>query len=62
MRLEILDKAEDDLVDGYRFYEAREPGLGTYFLQSLYSDIESLRFCAVVGCRRDPTWIRQHLR
>ena len=62
MRLEILDKAEDDLVDGYRFYEAREPVLGTYFLQSLYSDIESLRFYAVVGCRRDPARIRQHLR
>jgi hypothetical protein len=43
MRLEILDKAEDDLVDGFQFYDTQQPGLGAYFLQSLYSDIESLK-------------------
>lgn len=43
MRIEILDKAEDDLVAGFQFYEAKEIGLGTYFLESLYSDIESLK-------------------
>lgn len=43
MRLEILDKAEDDLVEGYQFYENQQPGLGAYFLQSLYSDVESLK-------------------
>ncbi len=46
VRLEILDKAEEDLVAGFRFYEARVSGLGTYFLQSLYSDIESLQIYA----------------
>lgn len=42
MRIEILDKAHGDLVDGFRFYESHEAGLGTYFLDSLYSDIDSL--------------------
>ena len=42
MRIEILDKAEDDLVAGFQFYEAQEIGLGAYFSESLYSDIESL--------------------
>ncbi len=42
MRIEILDKAEGDLVDGFRFYESHEAGLGAYFLDSLYSDIDSL--------------------
>jgi len=51
VKLAILDKAEDDLVAGFRFYEAREPGLGTYFLQSLYSDIESLRLYAGIHRR-----------
>ena len=46
MRIEILDKAENDLVEGYLFYETQRAGLGTYFLESLYSDIESLRLYA----------------
>jgi hypothetical protein len=28
MRVEVLDEAEQDLVDGAHFYEAQEPGLG----------------------------------
>ena len=43
MRLEILDVARDDLIEGFRFYEDKEAGLGGYFLATLYSDIESLR-------------------
>jgi hypothetical protein len=31
------------LIQGHRFYEDREVGLGSYFLDSLYSDIDSLR-------------------
>ena len=42
MRIEILDAAEKDLIDGFRFYEARSEGLGSYFLDSIFSDIESL--------------------
>ncbi|UVT15587.1 MAG: type II toxin-antitoxin system RelE/ParE family toxin [Nitrospira sp.] len=42
MRIEILDEAQEDLIHGFRFYEGREAGLGTYFLDCLYSDIDSL--------------------
>ena len=44
MRVRILSVAEIDLEDGYRFYEAQSPGLGSYFLDSLFSDIDSLAF------------------
>ncbi len=46
MILRILDRAEDDLVAGWRFYEAQQSGLGAYFLDSLYGDIESLHLYA----------------
>ena len=42
MRIEILDSVEKDLVDGFDFYEYQSEGLGEYFLDSLFSDIESL--------------------
>jgi len=40
--IQILDEAQDDLITGFHFYEDREPKLGSYFLDCLYSDIESL--------------------
>jgi hypothetical protein len=43
VRVQILDLAKEDLIQGHRFYEEREAGLGSYFLDSLYSDIDSLR-------------------
>ena len=43
MTVEILDKAEDDLVHGFQFYEAQQRGLGSYFLESLFADMESLQ-------------------
>jgi hypothetical protein len=43
MRIEILDQATEDLVEGYHFYEAKQTGLGSYFLSNLFGDIESLR-------------------
>ena len=42
MRIEILDEAQEDLIQGFRFYEGREVGLGSYFLDCLFSDIDSL--------------------
>jgi hypothetical protein len=51
MKLQILDRAENDLVAGYRFYEDRELGMGQHFLQELYSDIESLRLYAGIHRR-----------
>jgi len=42
MQVRILEPAERDLENGYLFYEAQSSGLGSYFLDSLYSDIDSL--------------------
>ena len=44
MQLEILEYAERDLESGFHFYERQRPGLGDYFLDSLYSDIDSLAY------------------
>ena len=46
MRIRTLNAAQHDLRDGYRFYELQEKGLGTYFLDSLYADIDSLMLFA----------------
>jgi plasmid stabilization system protein ParE len=43
VRIEILDKAEDDLVNGFKFYEEQQPGLGAYFRENLSADIDSLQ-------------------
>ncbi len=44
MQVRILNTAEWDLENGYRSYERQSPGLGSYFLDSLYSDIDSLSY------------------
>ena len=44
MKIEILPSASQDLVDGYWFYEKQSPGLGSYFKDTLFSDIDSLAF------------------
>ena len=44
MKVQILDETQQDLVEGYRFYESQVAGLGDYFLDSLFSDIDSLQF------------------
>jgi plasmid stabilization system protein ParE len=43
MKIKILESAKQDLREGYHFYESQETGIGSYFLESLFSDIESLR-------------------
>jgi hypothetical protein len=57
VRIQILDEAEEDLLRGFRFYEKQRSGLGDYFLDSLYSDIDSLHLFAGIhpwyfGCQR----------
>lgn len=44
MKIEILDEARQDLVDGFKFYESCEQGVGQYFFDSIFADIDSLRF------------------
>ena len=42
MKVRVLESARKDLVDGFYFYEKQADGIGTYFLESIYSDIDSL--------------------
>jgi hypothetical protein len=44
VKIKILSAAGADLEEGYQFYESQSPGLGSYFLDSLYSDIDSLAY------------------
>jgi len=46
MKLRILPSASQDLMDGFSFYEAQGESLGSYFLESLFSDIDSLKLYA----------------
>ncbi len=46
MNITILPSARDDLANGFDFYERQREGLGNYFYESLFSDIESLRLYA----------------
>ena len=52
MKIQILDEAEQDLIDGFRFYEAQNQGLGDYFFDSLFSDIDSLQLYAGIHARQ----------
>jgi hypothetical protein len=49
MTVLILPSARDDLSKGFDFYERQEEGLGNYFQESLFSDIESLRLYAGIA-------------
>ena len=46
MIIRILDPAKVDLLDGFFFYEKQEENIGDFFLNTLYSDIDSLRIYA----------------
>ena len=42
MKIAISRSADRDLLAGFRFYEAQSRGVGRYFLDSLFADIDSL--------------------
>jgi hypothetical protein len=42
VKISIQPSALADLRVGFRFYEKQQTGLGGYFLDSLFSDIDSL--------------------
>jgi plasmid stabilization system protein ParE len=42
MKIRILSSALQDLREGFEFYEKQAEGIGAYFLDSLFSDIDSL--------------------
>ena len=43
MKIIILPSAQSDLAAGFAFYDNQEEGLGIYFMESLFSDIDSLK-------------------
>jgi plasmid stabilization system protein ParE len=71
MTIRILPSAVRDLDDGYDFYERQEPGAGDYFIDSISSDISSLRIFAGIhrkrgdhfrfSSKRFPYWIYYRL-
>jgi len=46
MKIRISEAAEQDHIDGHRFYERQSAGLGAYFVDSILADIESLQLYA----------------
>ena len=49
MRIRILSSAVKDLHAGRLFYERQGEGLGAYFFDSLFSDIDSLALYAGIN-------------
>ena len=43
MKIIILPSAQSDLAAGFAFHANQEEGLGIYFMESLFSDIDSLK-------------------
>lgn len=46
MNVLLHEDVKQDLSLGFDFYEGQEKGLGNYFLDSLWADLESLRIYA----------------
>ena len=44
MNVIVSSDAEDDLLDGFWFYDRQSPGLGDYFRSCLIADIETLAY------------------
>ena len=42
MKVRVLRSALDDLAAGRRFYDRQQKGVGAYFFDSLFSEIDSL--------------------
>jgi hypothetical protein len=58
VKIEILDLAERDLLDGFHFYEEQAEGLGLYFLENLYRDIDLLKRYAGIHLKPHRTYYR----
>ena len=42
MKVLVSESAVKDLLAGFRFYERQSEGVGQYFLDALFADIDSL--------------------
>jgi plasmid stabilization system protein ParE len=52
-QVRIARSAEADLLEGYVFYERQQAGVGDYFLDSLYADIDALALYAGIHPKPD---------
>lgn len=48
----VLSEVADDLNEGRTFYDQRKTGVGDYFWDGLYTDIESLMIYAGIHARQ----------
>ena len=62
MKIRVLASACNYLLNGHRFYEAQGEGLGDYFLDSLFAEIDSLRIYAGIHQRTDAGYYRLLVR
>jgi hypothetical protein len=46
VKIKILKSPKNDLKESYWFYEKQQKGIGSYFLEAISADIESLRLYA----------------
>jgi len=51
VNIRLLDLAEADLLAGFELYEGRASGIGWYFIETLFSEIDSLHLYAGVHRR-----------
>ncbi|MFW6053153.1 MAG: hypothetical protein ACOC8I_04520, partial [Desulfosalsimonas sp.] len=51
MKIKVLSSAIKDLYEGRKFYEKQREGLGEYFFDSLFSDVDSLTLYAGPLCQ-----------
>lgn len=58
MKIKILESAMKDLERGYYFYNRQLSGLGEYFLDSLFSDIDSLQLFAGIHIKTNQNFYR----
>ena len=53
MQIRITRSAETDLLEGFAFYERQQAGIGEYFLDSLFADIDALALHAGIHIKFD---------
>jgi hypothetical protein len=58
MIVHILDPAKDDLAEGFWFYESRDQGLGHYFLDTIYAEIDKLESTAGIHPMYEPPFFQ----
>jgi hypothetical protein len=58
MIVHILDPAKDDLAEGFWFYESRDQGLGRYFLDTIYTEIDTLKTTAGIHPMYEPPFFQ----